>query len=480
MERAPLFEKILNYSQKYMARFHIPGHRQGAGLPPQLQNMAPELAKMDLTEVSGLDDLHSPEGVIAEAQSLAACLYGADNTYFLVNGTSCGLQALVLSAAGEGDRILVPRNAHSSVLGGLIFSGAVPEYLQPKIIPYFEIASGIPAGDVAHRISTKNKYKAVLAIHPTYYGTVGDLTGLVQASHQVDMPVIVDEAHGTHLYFQAQTPCGALKCGADCVVQSVHKTGGSFTQSSWLHLKGDRINKKRLKDSLRLVQTTSPSYLLMASLDAARLQLMVHGKQIMQRTLELAVEARKSISQIKGTVLLGEEHTGTGFVGIDPTRLVISVKGLGLTGYKVKQILSSRYGVEVEMADINNVVAIISLGTTPNDVHLLVKALHDLYDRERHNAGKGQVSMVLPPVPPLKLSPRQAWMTGTRSVKINEVSGQISGEMVCVYPPGIPVLYPGEEITAEIMDYLQAVRKMKLHCQGPQDPELNYIRVLDY
>jgi arginine/lysine/ornithine decarboxylase len=480
MVKMPLFAKILEHCEGDRARFHIPGHRQGMGLPRELREVAPEFYKMDLTEVPGLDDLHNPEGVIAEAQKLASRLYGAGDTFFLVNGTTCGLQALILSTAGENERVLVPRNAHRSVLGGLILSGAVPEYLQPEIIPHFEIAGAIPLDELKEKMSNGFNYKAVLALHPTYYGTVGDLTGLVDEAHKRDLPVIVDEAHGTHLYFHRQTPRGALRCGADGVVQSVHKTGGSFTQSSWLHLQGNLINKKRLKDALRLVQTTSPSYILLASLDAARFQLAEEGKQIMERTLELAIKARRSISEIKGLVLLDEKYSGKGLFHIDPTRLVISVKGLGLTGFQVKEILSSRYRVELEMADLNNIVAVISLGTTPEDVHMLVEALRDLSTGQRPVAGGGQRSMTLPPIPPLGLSPRKAWMAGSRGVKLEEAIGSISGEMVCVYPPGIPVICPGEEITREVYDYLRQVRKLKLHCQGPEDPELNTVRIIDH
>lgn len=477
---APLFEKISNYCKKKIVHFHIPGHRLGEGLPPEFKNMAPELFKMDLTEVPGLDDLHNPEGVIAEAQALAASLYDAGETFFLVNGTTCGLQALILSVAGEGERVLVPRNAHRSILGGFIFSGAVPVYLQPEIIPYFEIAAGIEPGRFQKQMQASPECSAVLAVHPTYFGTVGDLSGLVREAHRLDMPVIVDEAHGTHLYYSGELPAGALKCGADGVVQSVHKTGGALTQSSWLHVLGERINRKKLKDSLRLVQTTSPSYLLMASLDAARRQLAVNGKQLIGRALELAREARRRISLIKGLSLLGQEHlAGKAFFGIDPTRLVISVRELGLTGYQAKDILSRCYGVEVEMADFNNIVAIISLGTTRGDIDHLVESLRAFSVRERRDARSRPANVALPSIPPLRMSPRRAWMARSRPVKIHEATGLVSGETVCVYPPGIPVICPGEEITGEVKDYLLAVRKMKLHCQGPEDPDLNKIRVLD-
>lgn len=479
MTKAPLFEKIYNYCREDKVHFHIPGHRLGEGLPPELKSMALKLFQMDLTELPGLDDLHNPRGVIAEAQSLAAHLYNVDETFFLVNGTTCGLQALVMATAGEGEYILVPRNAHLSILGGLIFSGTIPVYLQPGIIPYFEIAAGISPGQVKDKVLETN-CRAVLGVHPTYWGTVGNLPGLIDAAHQVDMPVIVDEAHGTHLYFSRDMPAGALECGADGVVQSVHKTGGALTQSSWLHVRGSRIDRKKLKDSLRLVQTTSPSYLLMASLDAARRQLAVKGEQVMDRVLEYARELRRSISRMKGLTLLGEEHVdGENLFGIDPTRLVISVKDLGLTGYEAREILSRRYGVEVEMADFNNIVAVISLGNTEQDVNRFLESMYDFSTRERRSVRSRPEVTFLPSIPPLRLSPRQAWMKRSRPVKIQESTGLVSGEMVCVYPPGIPVIYPGEEITGEVRDYLLDAQKLKLHCQGPEDPELNNIRVID-
>lgn len=480
MISAPLLEKILNYSKKDKARFHVPGHRQGEGLPPEFRKLAPEFFKMDLTEVPGLDDLHNPGGVIARAQALAARLFGAGQTFFLVNGTTCGLQALIMTVAREGEYILVPRNVHRSVLAGLILSGTIPVYLQPEIIPLFEFASGITLDEVRKKLQACPMCRAVLAVHPTYFGTVGELSGLVREVHSLNKPVIVDEAHGTHLYFSREMPEGALKCGADGVVQSVHKTGGSLTQSSWLHIQGNRVSAQRVRDSLRLVQTTSPSYLLMASLDAARRQLAARGEKIMERVLELAREARKAISQIKGLSLLGEEHVrGEGIAGIDPTRLVISVKEMGWTGFEAKKILSKRYQIEVEMADFNNIIAVVSLGTTKEDIRRLIDTLKEFSVRERRDVKRRPSGMVPPSIPPLKLSPRQAWMARSRPVRLDEASGLVSGEMICVYPPGIPVVCPGEEITGEIKDYLLAVRNLKLHCQGPEDPELNTIRVLD-
>lgn len=493
MKNAPLFDKIYNYCQENKIHFHVPGHKSGAGLPPEFKEIAHRCFELDLTELPGLDDLHHPRGVIARAQDLAAQLYGAAQSFFLVNGSTCGLQALLMTAAREGEGVLLPRNAHRSLWAGLVYSGALPVYVQPEIIPYFDIAAGLSVRQVKEKITAAGM-AAVLCVHPTYWGVAGNLSGVIRAARQLDrpLPVLVDEAHGTHLYFSDRLPAGALQCGADAAVQSVHKTGGSLTQSSWLHVnEGGRLDCGRLKESLSLVQTSSPSYLLLASLDLARRQWALKGKQMMDAILSLALEARRSISQIKGLTLLGPEHltaqpaaapAATSAATIDVTRLVISVRELGLTGYQALDILSRHYGVELEMADHNNIVAVISTGQTRADLRRLVESLREFSLREgRSGVSRPEdLSLLPPPVPPLRLTPRQAWISRrSRPVKISQAAGLVSGEMVCVYPPGIPVIYPGEEITLEIRDYLLAVRRAKLHCQGPEDAQLNTIRVLE-
>ncbi|MCF8010149.1 MAG: decarboxylase [Clostridiales bacterium] len=475
---APLYEKTLKYSKKNIFQFNIPGHNRGTGLPTQFQLMGSELLKMDFTEIPGLDDLHNPGGVIASAQKLTASLYGAKESYFLVNGTSCGLQALIMSLAREEEHILIPRNAHRAVVSGLILSGARPVFLYPNIMPFFNFPAGINLNELKKKLRDYPDCKAALLVHPTYYGTVSDLNRLVNKIHAAGLPAIIDEAHGTHLYFNRNFPPGALTCGADAVVQSVHKTGGSLTQSSWLHLKGERVNSNRVKNTLNLLQTTSPSYILMSSLDAAREQLENSGHKIMDRVFEYSCYARKAVSKIEGLTVLNKGFLQRAAWGLDSSRIVISVKGIGLTGYQAKNILSEHYKIEIEMADFNNIIAIIGPGTAKEDIDVLAAALHDLAYNAYQNKECSLLDISPPPIPPMRAVPRRAWMSESFPVILDEASGLVSAEMVCVYPPGIPVLYPGEEITEEIKDYLVDVRKLGLHCQGPEDNNLKYIRVI--
>lgn len=474
----PLFEELLNNIQQNKARFHVPGHCQGKGMLPEFLSLAPEVFKIDLTELPGLDDLHNPSGAIARAQELTARLYGVEESYFLVNGASSGILALMLATAREGDYVLVPRNGHRSIFSGLILSGAIPVYLEPQIVPFYEFASGINFSDFKNKLCSEPAIKSVFVLNPTYYGTVSDLPALVNESHSKNIPVIVDEAHGSHFYFNNKFPVGAMACGADAAVQSVHKTGGSLTQSSWFHLQGDRIDRHRLRDSLSMSQTTSPSYLLMASLDASRQQLASNGERIFNRVLELAWEARSYISRIEGLSLLDNDFLiSQGFCGLDPTRLVISVRKLGMTGFDALKILSEHYQVELEMADYYNIIAVVSLGTTREDVKRLVSSLKDLsISRDKVRCSS---DVQHPRLPPVKLSPRKAWMASSRYVDLIKSIGLISAEIISVYPPGIPVICPGEEITPDVIDYLLMVRRLGLRCQGAGDVRLKTIRVVD-
>lgn len=473
---APLFEALCSHAAESPACLHVPGHRQGRALPGELLSLGGHsLFNLDLTEIPGLDDLHNPLGPIARAQELAAGIYGADRSFFLVNGTTTGLQALILAAVGQ-KKVIVPRNAHRSVLSGLIISGADPVYVMPEIIPGFGVDCGVSSLGISRVIAENPATAAVLAVHPNYYGVTGDLAGQVRVVHKADMPVMVDEAHGAHLRFHAGLPGDAMAAGADASVQSTHKLGGSLTQSSILHLQGRRMDAGAIAAALRLLQTTSPSYILMASLDLARRQLALQGEKLLGRALELAQGLRERLSRIRGLRILAEEHLPGSSFSLDPTRLVISVQGLGLTGYQVYGLLAERGNVFIEMADAVNIVAIVSIGTTREDCDALAQVLEDIAVRDRLPAG---VPPLRPPVGYRKrMKPRDAWFSPARRVPLAEARGRICAEAVAVYPPGIPAVAPGEEITPEVHEYLTAVGKLGLPCQGPSDPTLKTIKVV--
>lgn len=474
--QAPLFEALCRHVEKNTSNLHIPGHRQGRRIPGGMLSFGSKaLFALDLTELPGLDDLHNPSGPIQQAQELAANLYGADRSFFLVNGTSAGIHALLVATAGHG-QVIVPRNAHRSVLGGLVLAGADPVYVLPEIIPEFGLDCGVTPATVRTALEENPAVAAIMAVSPNYYGVTVDLPGQIEAAHRVDKPLLVDEAHGAHLRFHPALPEDAMAAGADAAVQSTHKLGGSLTQSSVLHLQGALIEHQGVAAALRLLQTTSPSYLLMVSLDLARRQLAKRGKGLLDQALELAHGLRERLSIIDGVSVLSLEHLpGKGY-GLDPTRLAISVRRLGLSGYQVQKLLAERYHVYVEMADSAHIVAIVSIGTDQTDCEELARAMEDIATRE----GKTEpIPFLAPPDSfTVQMKPREAWFAPVQRVPLSEARGRISAETVAVYPPGIPAVNPGEKITGDVISYLMTVRKMGLPCQGPSDPTLKTITVV--
>lgn len=473
---APLFEALVKHAVKSPSGFHIPGHGQGKGLPAELLTLGGQaFFAFDLTELPGLDDLHNPHGPIARAQELAAKIYGADRSFFLVNGTSVGIQALLTAQAGHRE-VIVPRNAHRSVLGGLVIAGADPVYVLPEIIPEFGVDCGVPPLRIRQALESHPGAAAVLAVCPNFYGVLSDLAGQASAAHEADKPIFVDEAHGAHLRFHPGLPADAMAAGADAAVQSTHKLGGSLGQSSILHLREGIVESDAVAAALRLLQTTSPSYLLMASLDLARRQMALQGEFLLEKALVLSRLVRERLARIKGLRILTGDYLPEGCCGLDPTKLVISVRGLGLTGFQVSGLLAGRYNVFVEMADAGNIVAFISIGSTQGECDALADALEDIAARDRLPA-----VTALPKAPAgfiKRMKPREAWFSRSRTVPLAEARGRICAETVAVYPPGIPAVNPGEEITEEIHEYLTLVSGMRLPCQGPSDPTLKSIKIV--
>lgn len=478
-EKAPLWDALMKQAAVTGAQFHIPGHGSGKAIPDEfLQFAGTGVFQLDLTEIPGLDDLHNPQEAIADAMRLAAEAYGADKSFFLVNGTSCGLMALILTCCGPGDKIIVPRNAHRSVVSGLVLSGASPVYYQPAALGNFGCLVGPDYFQIKKLLNENKNVKAVLAVNPTYYGIAGDISALAGVCHGAGAPLVVDEAHGAHLRFHRELPPDALSCGADAVVQSTHKTGGSLTQSSMLHLKGKRVDPERVAEALRMVQSTSPSYLLMVSLDLARRQLALRGGELLEKTLQLARWCRDKLSGVPGVKILGQEHLGAaGAEHLDPTRLTLSLLPLGLTGHRTAELLHRRHRIFVEMADDAGVVAVISLGTTTEDCRRLVEAVQEIAATEAGDPLHFPETLKLPR-PMVVVSPREAWQKPGKDVSLENSLDCICGETVAVYPPGIPVVCPGEAITQPVLDYLLEVRQRGLQVQGPGDASLRKLRVI--
>ncbi|MBS4212002.1 MULTISPECIES: aminotransferase class I/II-fold pyridoxal phosphate-dependent enzyme [Neobacillus] len=479
--QTPLFSGLLAHANRNPIQFHIPGHKKGAGMDPEFREFIGENAlSIDLINIGPLDDLHSPKGMIKQAQELAAEAFGADHTFFSVQGTSGAIMTMVMAVCGPGDKIIVPRNVHKSVMSGIVFSGAIPVFIHPEIDMELGISHGITPESVEKALEQHPDAKGVLVINPTYFGVSADLKRIVEIAHSYEVPVLVDEAHGVHIHFHEDLPISAMQAGADMAATSVHKLGGSMTQSSILNVKEGLVSVKHVQSILSMLTTTSTSYLLLASLDVARKQLVMKGRELIDRTIRLSQSIRQRVNEIEHLYCPGEEILDSKAIfDYDPTKLIISVKDLGLTGYEVENWLREKHNIEVEMSDLYNILCIITLGDTENEGDLLVTALRELSKEYEHRSEKIEpVEVLLPEIPLLALTPRDAFYSETEVVALEESEGRIIAEFIMVYPPGIPIFIPGEIITKENLHYIKKNLEAGLPVQGPEDDELKTIRVI--
>ncbi|OIJ09752.1 arginine decarboxylase [Anaerobacillus arseniciselenatis] len=482
-KNTPLFTGLLEHVKRNPVQFHIPGHKKGTGMDPEFRNFIGDNAlSIDLINIGPLDDLHHPHGMIKEAQQLAAKAFGADHTFFSVQGTSGAIMTMIMSVCGPGDKIIVPRNVHKSIMSAIIFSGATPIFIHPIIDPTLGISHGITIEAVESALTAHPDAKGVLVINPTYFGISANLKKIVEVVHSYGIPVLVDEAHGVHIHFHDDLPLSAMQAGADMAATSVHKLGGSMTQSSVLNIKGNLVSPKRVQSIISMLTTTSTSYLLLASLDVARKQLATKGYTLISKTLHLANETRDEINQINGFHCVGSEILGTkATYDFDPTKVIISVKELGITGYDVEVWLRENYNIEVELSDLYNILCIISIGDTKETIDILITALKELsqkYMSKIKSQHTKPIRVHVPDLPTLALSPRDAFYSETEVIPFKESVGRIIAEFVMVYPPGIPIFIPGEIITEENIDYIQENIDVGLPVQGPEDESFNNIRVI--
>ncbi|MEH7346901.1 aminotransferase class I/II-fold pyridoxal phosphate-dependent enzyme [Bacillus sp. JJ1532] len=476
----PLFSGLLAHAKKNPIQFHIPGHKKGAGIDPEFREFIGHNAlSIDLINIGPLDDLHQPKGMIKEAQDLAAEAFGADRTFFSVQGTSGAIMTMVMAVCGPGEKIIVPRNVHKSVMSAIVFSGATPIFIHPEIDKELGISHGITTESVSRALEQHPDAKGVLVINPTYFGISADLKKIVEIAHSYQVPVLVDEAHGVHIHFHDELPLSAMQAGADLAATSVHKLGGSMTQSSILNMRGNLVSAKRVQTILSMLTTTSTSYLLLASLDVARKRLVNEGKELIDKTIELSQSIRRRINEIEHVYCVGEEILESDAAhGYDPTKLIISVKDLGLNGFDVEKWLREKYNIEVEMSDLYNILCIITPGDTEYEGDMLVKALQEL-SAERHGlTEKLDTQVLLPDIPVLAVSPRDAFYAETELVPFDESEGRIIAEFIMVYPPGIPIFIPGEIITKENLTYIKTNMEAGLPVQGPEDYDFKYLRVI--
>ncbi len=476
----PLFSGLRAHAERDPYQFHIPGHKKGAGMAPAFRNfLGPHVFSIDLINIQPMDDLHHPEGIIKEAQELAARAFGADHTFFSVQGTSGAIMTMILATVGPGEKIIIPRNVHKSVMAGIVLAGAVPVFMTPEIDPELGIAHGVSLATVRRAIGEHPDARALLVINPTYYGVAADLQGIVAAAHARRLPVLVDEAHGAHLYFHPDLPVSAMAAGADMAATSMHKLGGSLTQSSILNVRTGLVNAKRVQTVFSMLTTTSTSYLLLASLDAARQHLAVAGRQLLEQAIALANEARRQINAIPGLWCLGPDAVGdrSSSYAYDPTKLCISVKDWGLSGLEVERILREEFNIELELSDLYNILAIVTLADKAENLHALVHALQAISRRVDRTRPR-KVRVHLPDLPQLAMTPRAAFYARTEQMPFAESAGRIAAEFVVVYPPGIPILLPGEWITQRNIDYINEHLQAGLPVQGPEDPSNKNILVV--
>ena len=477
--KMPLLNALKTSTRRSHAAFYAPGHKQGQGSSQEIKDLIGDrVFQADLPELPELDNLFAPEGVIEEAQQLAARTFGAATTWFLVNGSSCGIVAAILATCGTNDKIILPRNIHQSAIAGLVLSGAIPIFIDPEYVFEEGLAYNVASEAVERALKQHPDTKAVMMLHPTYQGICSDLAAIAEITHRYNIPLLVDEAHGAHFAFHQDLPPSAMSVGADLSVQSTHKTLSALTQASMLHIKGDRVCPQRISKALQLVESTSPSYLLLTSLDAAREQMATQGDRLMSQTIALATEAR--VAQIPQLSVLTPKIQ-PGCQHFDPTRLTINVSKLGITGFEADEILHEQLGVTCELPLWQHLTFIISLGNTIEDIQKLIRACKSLSQlaSERTISPPSILLHPLSFIPhPLRVSPREAYFAPTETVHIDRASDRLCGELICPYPPGIPLLMPGEIITSEAIEYLQQVSAAGGTITGCKDPTLQTLQTL--
>jgi arginine/lysine/ornithine decarboxylase len=472
---------LLSFLEEKRLPMHIPGHKGGLGAPSPLRDFLGKNAfRLDLTEIAPLDHLLTPKGIIKEALDLASEAFGADRTFFVINGTTGCILAMILASTGDGDEILISRASHRSAIGGLVLSGASPRYIESRFSWEFGFALPCTANQIKEKLDSFKGAKALFLTSPNYYGVTIDVSTIVSLCHERGVPVLVDEAHGAHFIFHEAFPPSSLEARADLIAQSAHKTLSSLTQSSLLHFNGGLVDLNRVQSALQIIQTTSPSYLLSASLDASRWQMVNFGKEEFSRAIELANFARKELNQIEGISCITQEQISQmGDFLLDPLKLTINFKNLGVSGREVERWLREE-GVEVELSDPWNVLCMISIGDSPKSVERLIKAMkRALRKKWRKPEVVSEIhSMKIPGIPEQALTPREAFQAPHRLVPLKKAIGKISSEIVAPYPPGIPVLCPGEKIEKEIVHYLEKIIKLGLVVHGLEGEEEKWIRVV--
>lgn len=480
--RAPIYEALLKYRDARIVPFDVPGHKHGKGNPELTGFLGQTCLSVDVNSMKPLDNLCHPTSVIKEAEELAAEAFGAAYCFFMVGGTTSSVQSMILSVCRAGEKIIMPRNVHRSAINSLVLSGAVPVYVNPGVNERLGIPLGMSVADVERAILENPEAKAVFVNNPTYYGICSDLKRITDLAHSHGMAVLVDEAHGTHFYFGEGMPLSAMAAGADMAAVSMHKSGGSLTQSSFLIIGTNAarfgITEGRVRSVINLTQTTSGSYLLLSSLDISRRSMAVNGREIVAKVVNTADYARGEIAKIGGYYAFGRELiNGDDIYDFDSTKLSVHTRDIGLAGIEVYDYLRDCYDIQIEFGDIGNILAYISAGDMWKDIERLVSALAEV---KRRFSGDKTGMLDHEYIPPrVELSPQAAFYGSQRSVPIAESAGRISCEFVMCYPPGIPILAPGEMITDEILAYIRYSKERGCVMTGTEDMSIESIKVIE-
>lgn len=474
--RMPIYEALQQMKRDRLVPFDVPGHKHGKGNPELTNFLGEKCMSVDVNSMKPLDNLCHPVSVIKEAEQLAADAFNAAHAFFMVGGTTSSVQSMIMASVKAGEKIIMPRNVHRSAINAMILTGAIPIYVNPEVDKRLGISLGMSIDQVKQAIIDNPDAKAILVNNPTYYGICSNLKEIVRLAHEHNMLALVDEAHGTHFYFSDDLPMSAMEAGADMASVSMHKSGGSLTQSSFLLL-GPNVNADYVRQVINLTQTTSGSYLLMVSLDMSRKNLALNGKETFSKVRRLAHYAREEINQIGDYYAYCRELiNGDSVYDFDVTKLSIFTLDVGLAGIEVYDLLRDEYGIQIEFGDIGNVLAYISVGDSEANIERLVGALSEIRRRfKKDRSGMLDHEYINPDV---VISPQAAFYGEKESLPLMQSVDRVCSEFVMCYPPGIPILAPGEKITKEILDYIQYAKDKGCFMTGPEDMEINNLNVL--
>jgi arginine decarboxylase len=481
---APYLDALVAHGFRGSTRFHVPGHKGGAGADPGLRRAIGDNALLlDIPQDTEGIDLGPSPTPYELAEELAAQAYGARRTWFLTNGATQGNHALCLALAPPGAPVVLQRNAHASMIDGLVLSGGLPSFVVPAYDDELGMAHGVTPDALEAALKRTPGARAAFVVSPTYYGTAADVAGCAEVAHRAGAALVVDQAWGPHFGFHGGVPASALALGADAVLTSTHKLVGSLTQSAMLHVAHDgRVDPDTVARAVRLVRSTSPNALLLASLDAARRQLAVHGDALLSRTLAAAADARSAIDRVPGCAVVGEQLVGRpGVAAWDPLRLVIDVRGTGCSGYEVASELRAAYDVYVELATHATIVLVLGVDQPLGPLERFAHDFAETVARIGRVGGPASQALTRPPSSlehELATSPREAFLGAAEAVPVDAAVGRVSCEAIAGYPPGIPALLPGERVTAEVVAYLRELSSAGARLHGASDPTFETVHVL--